>query len=261
MASREHSAPKLYAETLGHFAVWLDGERLPDSAWSREKAIELFQYYLTYHARMTSKEQIAEDLWPGLDAEQADRDFKVAMNALNDALEPDRPSRTNAVYLTRQGSSYGLNPESPFELDFVTFEKGVITASHTDNPEDAAELYRGALELYKGEYLPNQTTHDWTATTRERLLSLYLTGSTQLATLCSEAGNHVEAVLWCQRVIELDALWEGAYRLLMRNYVAQGNRPLAVKTYRDLEQQLADELGLEPMNETKKVLQEALEEA
>jgi len=260
MTDRERSAPKLYAETLGHFAVWRGDERLPDSVWSREKAVELFQYYLTHHARVTSKEQIAEDLWPGLDSEQADRDFKVAMNALNDALEPDRPSRTNAVYLTRQGSSYGLNPEAPVELDFITFEEGVVTASHTDDPGHAAEFYRGALELYRGEYLPDQTTHDWTATTRERLMSLYLTGSTQLATLCSEAGNHVEAVLWCQRVIELDALWEGAYRLLMRSYLTQGNRPLAVKTYKQLEQKLTQELGLEPMNETKKVLQEALEE-
>lgn len=259
MTDRESSASKLYVETLGHFAVWRAKERLPDGVWSREKAVELFQYYLTHHTRMTSKEQIADDLWPGLDADQADRDFKVAMNALNDALEPERPSRTNAVYLTRQGSSYGLNQEAPIELDFVTFEEGVVTASHTDDPEHAAEFYRGALELYKGDYLPDQTVHDWTATIRERLLSLYLTGATQLATLCSEAGNSVEAVLWCQRVIELDPLWEGAYRLLMRSYLSQGNRPLAVKMYKQLEQKLAQELGLEPMNETKKVLQEALE--
>ena len=38
------------------------------------------------------REQIADLLWPELDAEAAIRDFKVALNALNRALEPARPT-------------------------------------------------------------------------------------------------------------------------------------------------------------------------
>ena len=162
--------------------MWRGDERLPDTAWSREKAAQLFQYFVTF-PRLTDKERVAEDLWVGLDAEASDRDFKVAMNALNDALEPDRPARSNAVYLTRQGSSYGLSSEAEIELDFATFEQRLLAASRETDPEKAVALYREGLSLYKGDFLPNRLSEDWTATTRERLSALYLTGATGLARL------------------------------------------------------------------------------
>ena len=254
--SERNSAP-LSVQTLGSFAVWRGAERLPDTAWSREKAAQVFQYFVTF-PRLTDKERIAEDLWGTLDAETADRDFKVAMNALNDALEPDRPPRTNAVYLTRQGSSYGLSSEAEIELDFVTFEKHLLEASREDDPKKAVELYRQGLERYKGDFLPNRLGEDWTSATRERLSALYLTGATGLARLLLKQENYVEVDLWCTRVIGADGLWEEAYRLLMRSHLQRGNRPLAVKTYRELEAKLEEELDLEPMEETRRLYEEVL---
>ena len=64
------------------------------------------------------------DLWPELDAVRADRDFKVALNALNEALQPDRPARSLSVYMARQGTSYGLN----LEANIVVAEKKQVLA-------------------------------------------------------------------------------------------------------------------------------------
>ena len=254
----ERGTAPLSVQTLGSFAVWRGAERLPDTAWSREKAAQVFQYFVTF-PRLTDKERIAEDLWTTLDADQADRDFKVAMNALNDALEPERPARTNAVYLTRQGSSYGLSSEAEIELDFVKFEQQLLEASRETNSDKAVELYRQGLSFYKGDFLPNRLSEDWTAATRERLSALYLTGATGLARLLLKQENYVEVDLWCTRVIGADGLWEEAYRLLMRSHVQRGNRPLAVKTYRELAAKLDKELGLEPMQETRALYEEAME--
>jgi DNA-binding SARP family transcriptional activator len=252
------SEKTLYIQTLGRFVVWQDGERLPDNIWGREKARQLFQYLITYRRRFTIKERIVDDLWPDLDAIRSDRDFKVALNALNSALEPDRPSRTLSIYIARQGTSYGLNADSPIDLDINNFESGLMTASQAENqePSQAIASYQAALKLYEGEYLPDTIYEDWSSPERERLAALYLSGATRLARLLLKEGATVEMVLWCQRVIAIDPCWEEAYRLLMRGHMANGNRPLALRVYKQCRSALAEDLGIEPMAETIRLYEE-----
>ena len=107
-----------------------------------------------------------------------------------------------------------------------------------------------------GDYLPDVIYEDWASAERERLSTLYLSGATRLARLLLDAGQTVEMLLWCQRVIRMDTCWEEAYRLLMRGYMANGNRPLAIRVYEQCRAALAEELGVEPMAETKRLYEE-----
>ena len=85
---------------------------------------------------------------------------------------------------------------------------------------------------------------------RERLVALYLTGAGRLARLLLDAGDLFETINWSQKVLAIDPCWEEAYRLLMRVHMSNGNRPLAIRAYRQCQQVLSDELGIGPMNET-----------
>lgn len=253
--------PQLSVRTLGLLELRQAGQRLPERRWNREKALELFCYFLTCPGQLTSKEAISEALWPASSAPQAERDFKVALNALNDALEPQRPPRQLAAYLRRQGSSYGLSDEAPLDLDYLQFEAKLLAASRLEDAEAAIRLYRQGLALYRGDYLPDQLAKDWTASTRERLQSLFLLGATQLARLLIQVGNRVEAAHWAERTLGLDPLWEEGYRLLMRCHLADGNRARAIGVYQALREQLAAQLGLEPLAKTQRLYREALGEA
>jgi two-component SAPR family response regulator len=245
-------ARPLRVQTLGRFSVWRGEDIVPESDWGREKARRLFQYLLTYRRQHLPKERIAGELWPELDADRADRDFKVALNALQSSLEPNRPARTPSSYITRLGASYGLSPEAPIALDVTEFEDGIAAGAAAEKRSQAQAIdgYRQALGLYHGEYLPDAIYEDWSSAERERLAALYLTSAGRLARLLLEAGEFIEAIDWSQKVLAADNCWEEAYRLLMRAHVANGNRPPAIRTYRRCQETLADELGLEPMTET-----------
>jgi len=249
-------AKELRIQTLGRFIVWRGDEKLPDSDWGREKARRLFQFLLTYRRQHMTKERIAGELWPELDANRADRDFKVALNTLQTTLEPNRPPRTSSAYITRLGASYGLNPEAPIALDVTEFEAGISAGTVAGGdagkqfPAQAIDLYRRALDLYHGEYMPDAIYEDWSSAERERLTSLYLTGAGRLARLLLDEGYLIEAIDWSQKLLAVDNCWEEAYRLLMRAHLANGNRPLAIRTYRQCQQTLSHELGLAPMPET-----------
>lgn len=244
--------PELRVQTLGRFVVWRGGARMPEADWGREKARRLFQYLITCRRQYIPKERIAGELWPQLDADRADRDFKVALNAVQRVLEPDRPPRRPSAYITRIGLSYGLNADAPLTLDAVEFEDGVTAGNTAEkgSPEQAIDLYRRALDLYQGDYLPDAIYEDWSSGERERLVALYLTGAGRLARLLLDAGDLFETINWSQKVLAIDPCWEEAYRLLMRVHMSNGNRPLAIRAYRQCQQVLSDELGIGPMNET-----------
>ena len=56
------------------------------------------------------KEKIMDGLWEDWN----DRDFKVALHGINKVLEPNRPSRTEAIYILRQGVSYQIDLDKTY---------------------------------------------------------------------------------------------------------------------------------------------------
>jgi LuxR family maltose regulon positive regulatory protein len=243
---------RLTFETMGHFRVWRpDGIEIADADWTREKARMLCQYLVTRRRVLTPKERIAFDLWPDLDAERADRDFKVALNALLNALEPGRPARAESHFVQRQGTLYGL-VATCVEIDADRFDREVARGARSEHsdPADAIAHYRRAVDLYRGDYLPEALYEDWASAERERLLTLYLSTASRLAELLLERGGDQEAITLAEAVLARDGCWEEAYRVLMRAHQGRGNRPQAVRAYQRCARVLQDELGLAPMPET-----------
>ena len=250
----------LCIRTLGGFRVWRAGGELPATAWTREKAIHLIQLFVTLRRQYLHKEQIIDRLWPELDQDKGDRDFKVALNAVNKALEPDRPPRVEPRFVQRHGLAYGLDLTDVW-LDTEAFEELITIGNQllqnaTINEKAAEALtqqgiacYQTAVSLYIGDYLPERRYEDWTSAERERLQVLALGAMTTLAQLLL-AQTPLESIRLTQRVLTIDPVWEDAYRVQMQAYAAQGNRPLALRTYEQCVQKLEEEFEIEPLPET-----------
>jgi LuxR family maltose regulon positive regulatory protein len=248
----------LTVQTLGHFRVWHDnGAEITADDWGREKARRLFQYLLTRRRVLTPKERIAFDLWPDLDGGRADRDFKVALNALLVVLEPERRPRAESRFIQRQGGAYGLVP-GLCDVDaeaFVQLVNGAARAESSD-PARAVGGYRAAVDLYRGDYLPDALYEDWASAERERLLTLYLSTASRLAELLLERQEDQQAITLAEAVLARDRCWEEAYRVLMSAHQRRGNRPQAVRAYQRCVRALQDELDLAPMPETTHLYQQ-----
>jgi len=233
-----HPGYGLAVRTLGTFAVWRGGEPVAAGDWQREKARQVFQLLLTHRGQWFYREQIVDQLWPHLPPDAADRDFKVALNALNKALEPERPRGGQPFFVVRRGSVYGLNPAARIVADVDDFQR--LAAS------DEVTWLRQALALYEDDYLPESLYEDWSAAERQRLRHLYLTTAERLARHLLQAEAWEEAIEVCQAILARDNCWEAAYRLLMQVYAAQGNRTLLHSTYQRCAATLEEELGVDP---------------
>lgn len=242
----------LRVQTLGGFRLWRDGAEVSSGAWPREKALHLFQLLVTYRRQSARfhKEQIIDLLWPAFDAERGDRDFKVALNALHKAVEPEREPRADPYFLRRHELTYGLYFEA-IQIDADAFEEAV-TAGNLALPADeehAIQCFQAALKLYQGDYLPERRYEDWSSAERERLQVLALNSMTTLAHLLLDRIPQ-ESVRLTERVLSIDPIWEDAYRTQMLAYHGQGNRPMALRTYQRCLETLAQELAIPPLRQT-----------
>ena len=240
-------------ETLGNFVVWRNQQKIDNKEWGRDKTIQLLQYLVSYRQRNAlHKEKIMDNLWEDWN----DRDFKVALHGINKALEPERPSRTEPIYIVRQGVSYQIDLEKVW-IDVEALEKYIIIGNEALSTEKpiAKQAYKQAINLYKGSYLPNRIYEDWSSEEREKTQLLILGAYITLAELLVEE-NPLESIRLAQNALAIDATWEDAYRIQMQAYIVKGNRPQAIKTYMKCEVILEEEYGISPLPETKKLLKD-----
>lgn len=257
-AARVIKTAALTIYTLGGFRVIRNNQEIQPSEWGRDKAVQLFQYLVTMRHRQLHKEQIIDQLWPDLEFASGDRDFKVALNAVNKAIEPDRKPRAHPRYILRSELVYYLNTNAVW-IDADAFESSLHTAQLTYEIDPQASIldYRNSVSIYAGEYLPERRYEDWTSAERERLELLALGAMTKLADLLVTQ-NPEESIYWTQRVLSIDRSWEDAYRVQMRAYMEQGNRPLAIRTYQQCQATLEDLFGIDPLPETIKLFEELI---
>ena len=255
-----HPGYQLRLQTLGAFRAWRGDVEIEPREWRRDKARQLFQLFITQRNRQFQREEITEILWPDLSPEAAIRDFKVALNALNKVLEPNRSADAPFAFIVREGSTYLLRPDADLWLDATAFERecelGLRLAESAGEPSAASPLetaishLQSAMQLYRGDYLPDAIYERWASEERQRLLTLYLRAADKLAGSLLERGQTDECLKVCQLILARDTCWERAYRLMMAAYAQQGNRPQALRVYQRCVDVLRDELDVAPSPET-----------
>lgn len=254
-----HPGYTLRVEALGKFRVWLGEKEVEEKDWQRGKAKELLQLFITQLHHMFPKEEVFQKLMYSQDEKGATRDFKVALNALHSALEPNRKARATPFFVIRNGTAYGVNPGASVELDTAQFEEWVHLGLEERDSDQAIMCLERGLQIYKGDFLPERPYDDWCLNERERLLVLFLRGAEKIAQAYVGKQEFDKAIYWCQRIIEKDRTWEEAYRLLMFCYYRKNNRPFAMKWYKKCCEILDEELGVSPLEPTRHMYEMILE--
>jgi DNA-binding SARP family transcriptional activator len=236
-----HPGYGLAIHSLGPFEVWRDSTTINNRDWQREKARQLFQYLINGRGKWFTKDQICDKLWPELEGDPA-QNFKVALNALNKAIEPNRESGKSPFFITRRENTYSLNSAAKIMLDIDDFLKLCVS----NNEEDLKE----ALSIYQGDYFCEISDDHWADDQRERLRDAYLTSALRLGEIYFHSSRWDDAIILSHEILTVDVCNEHSYRLLMQCHAERGNRATVQAVYQRCCTVLREELDVGPSIET-----------
>ncbi len=240
---------------LGETAVYLNDILI--TRWRLTCAMESF-FFLLNAERAVHKEQIIDALWPEGDA-QADQLLRSAIYHLRKLLG-------NSCIIS-SASTYRLNltaANGDFQVwyDVAVFRQSYATGLATLAKGDEALAIRSfeeAVNLYQGDYVPS-FFNDWCRSLRHELRSTCIDAHHQLALIAWRDQRLEECIVQWQRMLALDQCLEEAHCWLMRCYIQQGKRGMALRQYHRCIAALQDELNIRPGHEIQEVYQQIVQE-
>lgn len=211
----------------------------------------LLAYLLLQRHRTHTRDALAALFWAEQNEEKAHGCLNTALWRLRSALEPTGvPHETYLI--SNHSGEVGFNKASRYWLDVAIFEeqiKKILTTPVEAVDERKVEKLRDVMQLYRGEVLEG-FYDDWALRERERLRSLHLNCLAYLMRYEKFHGAYEKGLAYGRQILELDPLREEIHRELMRLYMENEQRPLAVRQYKTCCEILKAELDIQPMAET-----------
>ena len=227
---------------LGSFSVAVDGEPVPEERWARRKAKTLIKILALEPTRELHRDQLVERLWPDLEPSLGQNNLHKTLHAARRALEPQLEPGTPSRFLVTVEQRLALRAPAAYQIDAVDFEQAAATALAAPGRDTLTT----AIDLYRGELLPEDRYEDWAAAARERLAQRYSELLDHLGQIEQAARDYAAAVEVWQKAIGVDPCNETAHRGLMYAYAASGRRHLAINQYRVCTEELRRQLEAEP---------------
>jgi DNA-binding SARP family transcriptional activator len=213
------------------------------------RALEVFAFLATSPGFEASRDELAEAVWGGAGEEVVERNFHPTISHLRRSLREAGGALSPVV---RRGEVYRLNPRLVWNVDAVEMVRGVDEGRRRldeGQPEQAAELWSASWRLYGGPLLAGWDA-PWVLERRDDVQRRYLEMLRGLGEIRERLGRFAEAVDAYRAALAADPLQERTHQALMRLHARLGRRDHVRHQYEKLAALLAEELNVEPMEET-----------
>jgi DNA-binding SARP family transcriptional activator len=219
----------------------------------------LLAYLLLDRQRLHPRDSVTGVFWGDLPDDKARACLSTTLWRLRQVIEPKGVPRGTYILTTSSGD-IGFNSNSDYWLDVAVFESW-IGRLLSEPPGSLNEAEVRTLEQVfdlQGADLLEGIFDAWAVAERERLRNVYIHALVRMMHH-HMAGHAFEAAIACgQRALAKDPFREDVHRALMKLYLAEGQRHLAVRQYETCRDALGSELGILPMPETQSLYEQLI---
>lgn len=238
---------------LGNLELHLGSRRLGGFVTRKSKA--LFAFLVLGKGKLFSRERLADLFWGDLPEARARRALSTDLWRIGNVLKDGGVDAD--AYLISDSDTVGFDAAPPHWIDVDRFEAAAGRIERVD-PATAdrhlIEEITEAVALYRGELLEG-VYDEWCLVRRDALQTLLLDTLEFLMRHNMACGYWSNALAIGQRILSIDPFMEPVQRAVMRCHVSLGNRPAAVQQYASCARLLRQELDVEPMEETRQILE------
>jgi DNA-binding SARP family transcriptional activator len=247
--------PHLTLALLGGFQVELDGR--PVTGFKSNKVRALLAYLAVEADRPHRREMLAGLLWPDRPDRDALNNLRYSLANLRKTLD-DRSSATPFLLIDRNTVQFNRASDAWLDADQLLGRIAAARGPHAASdlsPPAIADL-QSALALYRGSLLESFSAGDagpfeeWLLLRREQIAQQVARALASLAATFEARGDYAQAQALARRHVALEPWNEDAHRALMRALALNGQRSAALHQFQACRGILAEELGVEPAEET-----------
>jgi DNA-binding SARP family transcriptional activator len=192
---------------------------------------------------------VADTLWPDAEGDQAMQAFATNLHRLRKLL-----GRHDTVVL--QNGMLALDKYLCW-VDARAFEYYLVKAdalwdkgSNDREPDEACDLISSALQLYRGEFLPDEELIPDVMAMREYLHTKFLKALSKMGEHLVKSGQYDRARQAIECGLDIDICAEELYRLLMICLHKQGMKTEALMIFERCKKTLDIQLGITPSADT-----------
>lgn len=252
IAVGEQHLPRLHVYALGEPIVELDNN--PITRWRMARAAELF-FFLIEIGRPVRKEQIVVALWPDA-SDQIDQTFRSTIYYLRKAIGETCVVQHAGLYSLDLKVLYGQYIWYDVELFKALQRDGKVAVDEQDD-ERASQVFKKMLALYRGDYVQSFYSN-WCVSLRDELRQAYMDAHHHLALIAWRQEQWSESLSHWQQMLAIDTCVEVAHYGIIRCYIRQGKRELALRQYQRCSQELREQLMAVPGPSLQKLYQRIL---
>ncbi|WP_420641627.1 AfsR/SARP family transcriptional regulator [Candidatus Leptofilum sp.] len=240
--------PSIAVYMLGPFRVFVNGRLI--NSWSGNKCKSIFKHMIMNRHRPVRHDVLMEQFWPDETPDAARRNMYQTVYLLRQALQQDD---ADFQFILCQDGTYSFNDELDIWVDSTLFEEQYaygLQLEKEGDMETAVQAYTTADELYSGDFLAEDIYDEWTLVHRERIKHAHLDLLDRISQHYWATQQYPQCITVCKKILQGDSCREDIHRRLMRAYLHQGQRHLAIRQYHRCVELLAQELDVEPMPAT-----------
>lgn len=227
---------------------------IPDRVWRKRKARAMFAMLVAARGKDVPREVLLETLWPGMDEERARNNLYVTWTAMKHALAPTAPKGGSCPYVETFAGVCRALPGLTSDID--QFDEAAVTARKAEQDghvEAALASYDLIAEIYRGEFLSGDLYDDWCSQLRDRYRHEFGDAMLAAARLRAERREPERALQTVRVALVHDAWREDLYQAALTYQIECGQRSAAIETYMTCRTRLAEDLGLDPSLETRRL--------
>ena len=240
---------KLYINMLGGCSLRYRDCTIDSKAIRSKRIWTLIEYLVTYRSREVTQDELIDLLYP-------DDRSDTPLNALKTLVHRARGVLNELHFadgkeIIRQcPGGYVWNSELPTEVDADVFESILNEASAAEeDPEAQLTLRMKAIELYKGDFLPEASADTWVVPITAYYRFLYVNAVNAVLEALAERNRWQDLVSAAQRAIAIDPYEERLYYYLILALASTDQVAAAKAQYDSLTDLLHREFGVAPSKE------------
>lgn len=200
--ARVHPRGATMIKTLGGFSVAVGDQEVPIAAWGSRRARQLCKMLAAARGQPVAREKLIDALWP-------------------DGTVSDRLSARLSVQLSTVRRILGGG---------IVADRDSIRLDLSEVRLDVDDLYQAAdagvltevLDVYRGEFLPEDPYEDWATSARDDARRVYVRAVHGLAEQAATTGDHDGAADYAGMIVQADPFDETGHHLLITALAAAG---------------------------------------